>query len=56
VEGIVGVEEEFGVGVESAEGDGDFGLGIGDALLDLLGGSSKLRVLRWRGDAEERRG
>jgi len=54
VEGIVGSEKVFGFGVEGAKCYGDFGVGIGDALLDLLGGGGEFGVLRWRGEAEEK--
>jgi len=56
VEGIVGAEEVFGFGVEGAEGDGNFGVGFGDALFDLLGGCGQLGILRACGNAEEKCG
>jgi hypothetical protein len=42
MKGIIGVIEPFGFAVEGAEGDGDVGVGVGDALLDLLGGGSEV--------------
>lgn len=49
VEGVIGVVEPFGFAIESAEGDADVGMGVGDALLDLLFGGGEVGGLGGRG-------